>query len=184
VGRNVPAPSLRAQAAGLQRQAVLLSIGCVSALVLLVVLAKLDRSTTGEWQARVARASSLAADAQAIAGLRDLPQQATEVGLPRADLLERVTHAMQVVQLPAEALVSTLPQPPRQQAGSAHAEMSYRLVFENVALEPLVRFCHTLTAELPALRTAGIQLRAGRDRQTWSADVTVAYWVLTPGQRP
>ncbi|MEW6249213.1 MAG: hypothetical protein AB1716_01075, partial [Planctomycetota bacterium] len=129
---------------------------------------------------RRARAGNLAADAAAILRCRSLPQQASEIGLPQADVLQRVAAAMRAAGLSAQSLVSTLPQPVRKLPGSGHAEVVNRLVFENVALEPLVRFGHALTTSSPELRVAGLQLRAGGQRQVWNAEVSVAYLVLSP----
>lgn len=87
---------------------------------------------------------------------------------------------MQVGGLEPASLASTLPQAPRKLPGSDHAEVVERLVFEDVRLEPLTRFCHALTASNSALHVLAIQLRAGRDRETWNADVSVSYWILAP----
>jgi hypothetical protein len=130
-------------------------------------------------EARVQRAATLAEDAQVIRQLRGRPHQATEVGLPSSDLLERVARAMQAAGLDARALVSTLPQPPRRLPNSEHAEVVHRLVFEAVPLEGLVRFGEALTRQNPELRLSGFQLRAGQPPTTWNADVSVSYWVLS-----
>lgn len=176
-GDAEPAPH---EATTIRRQAWLLTFGCVATALLCVVLARADRRQAAELVARQGRAAELAADAEAIASLRHVPQQAGEVGLPPGDLLASVAQAMTEAGLPAERLISTLPQPPRRLPHSPHAEVVHRLVFEQVSLEPLVRFCHALTSRNLALRVGGFQFRAGRERTLWNVDVSVSYWVLAP----
>jgi hypothetical protein len=162
------------------RQALLLTAGVVLAAALCLVLWHSNRSATGTLKMRESRAAHLAADACAIAGLRNRPREATEVGLRRSDLLARVDRAMRTAQLSSDSLVSTLPQPPRRRPGSDHAEVAHRLVFENVDLEPLVCFCHALTTQNRELRVCAIHLRPATDKPLWSTDVSVSYWVLAP----
>jgi len=164
----------------LRRQLMLLGLGCGVALVVCLVLGSANRRLTAELVERRDRAQQLAADARAIVALRQRPQEVSEAGLPDADLLERVNHAMQTAQLEPEALVSTLPQPPRTRPGAAQAEVVNRLLFENVRLEPLLRFAHELVTANAELRVSAVQFRAGRDEQRWNADVSVTYWVLDP----
>lgn len=170
----------RSTPARIRQQAILLTVGCATAALLCLVLWGATRSVAASLEQRQARAVTLAADARAIVKLRRLPEQAAEVGLPQSDLLERVSQAMQKGGLKPESLASTLPQAPRKLPGSDHAEVVERLVFEDVRLEPLTRFCHALTASNPALRISAVQLRAGRDRETWNADVSVSHWILAP----
>lgn len=166
-------------AALLRRQAWLATAACGAAAVLVVEFWRADRATVAAGQQRAARAAAVAADAQAIARLQRLPVQATETGLPSSDLLQRVAQAMQAAGLPADALVSTLPQPPRRLPNSDHAEVVHRLLFEGVSMESLARFGHALTYQ-SALRLSALQLGAGRERERWDADVSVSYWVLAP----
>jgi hypothetical protein len=163
-----------------RRQAFLLTAACVAAALLCLASWSSTNSVAAALAVRRVRATQFAADAEAIATLLALPQQATEAGLPQADLLDQVTQAMQAANFAADRLVSTLPEAPRKLPGSLHAEVGHRLVFENVKLEPLVRFCHTLISRNPSFRITALHLRAGQDPQTWNADVNVAQWVLSP----
>lgn len=162
-----------------RRQALLATVGCVATALLVLGLGRADRSAVSALQQRQARAAAVAADAEAIARLQRLPTQAAETGLPSSDLLQCVSQAMQTAGLPADALVSTLPQPPRRLPNSDHAEIVHRLLFEGVSLECLTRFGFALTHE-SALHLSALQLRAGRERESWDADVSVSYWVLAP----
>ncbi len=168
----------------LRRQTLLLSVASVVAAFLCLLLWHSTSALAGELDTREARAGQLAADAQAIAAQRQRPQEVSETGLLRSDLLDRVNRAMQTAGLSPETLISTLPQPPRSHPGSDQAEVVNRLLFENVPLDRLVRFCHALTIENAELHIAAIQLRAGKDRHTWSADVSVSYWVVSPLRTP
>jgi len=162
----------------LRRQTLLLSIASAVTAALCLVLWHSTSVLAGELDARQARAGQLAADAQAIAALRQRPLEVSETGLLRSALLDRVNRAMQAAGLAPETLISTLPQQPRSQPGSAQAEVVNRLLFENVPLKGLVGCCHTLTAESRELHIGAIQLRAGKEQQHWNADVSVAYWIL------
>lgn len=173
-----------AEVPGARRQVLLLTAVCAAAGLLCLVLWQADRSAAAELQRRTARAVSLAVDARRIAEFRRLPQQASEGGLRQADLLDQANQAMQAVGLEPEALISTEAEPPRQLPNSNHAEIVHRLVFENVRLEDLIRFCHGLTDRNPSLRIPAIQLRAGGTRGAWNVDVSVAYWVFVPGAAP
>ena len=95
-------------------------------------------------------------------------------------ILERVTRAMQKAGLNTDTLISTLPQPPRRPPGSDHAEVVNRLVFEQVTLEALTRFCHALVARNTELTVSGLHLRAGPQPSLWNADVSVSYWLAAP----
>lgn len=130
--------------AALRRQAIQLSVGCVAAAVLCAVLWLSHASAADALALRHARAVGLRTDVRTILELRARPQHATEAGLPDSDLLERIDRAMQSAELDAKTLVSTLPQPPRCERGSDHAEFSDRLTFENLQLEQIVRFSHAL----------------------------------------
>ena len=114
--------------------------------------------------------------------MRDLPRHTSETSLPQSDLLAQVAAAMKAGGLSAESLLATVPQPTQKLPGTNRAQIVQRLSFENVRLEPLVRFGFELTANNPALRVSALQLRAGADRQTWNADVSVAYGVLVQEQ--
>lgn len=164
--------------ADVKRSAVLLTLACAAAAVMCAVLWGSGRSQARDLEARRTRATSLAADAAAIRRLRQCPQQASEVSMPQADLLARVTRSMQAARLDSATLVSAIPQSPRHLPGSDHAEVVHRLMFESVALEPLTRFCHALTTENPELGIGSIQLRAGRTCDTWNVDVGVTYWII------
>lgn len=174
----VPEPARRQTAVA--RQTLLLALGCIMAGALCLLQYKQGRANAGELALRQTRAARLAADARAIAQLRDRPRQAAETGLQQADLLARVAVAMKSAGLPPSSLISTLPQPARRIPNSDHAELTHRLILENVPLEALVRFGHGLTAASAELRVSGVHLRAGTARTEWNADVSVAYWVLAP----
>jgi hypothetical protein len=163
-----------------RRQTLLLATACATLGSLCLVLWNSTRALAGELETRQMRAQELMADVRAVTTLRRHPQQASETELLRSDLLERVSQAMKHAQLSAETLVSTLPQPPRTRPGSEHAEVVNRLMFENVSLEQLVRFCHELTSANSELHVAAVQLCAGNDRNSWNADVSVSYWILGP----
>jgi hypothetical protein len=164
----------------LRRQVVVLGVACVGAGLANLLVMRAERAAESTLAARRARAGDLVTDARAVLSARGLPQRAAEEDLPQADLLQQVGAAMQAAGLPADSLVSTLPEPPRQLPGATHAEIVHRLMFENVRLESLVRFCRDLLGQNEALHIAGLHLRAGADRQTWSADVSVSYWTIVP----
>jgi hypothetical protein len=174
------APLENRRPAAPHRRALLTLAVCAAALTLAITLWIATRAQAAELALRQSRAVQVAADAGAIAQLRGRPRQATEVGLKREDLLERVNRATQAAGLPPEKLISTDPQPARRVPGSDHAEVTCRLVFEGVALEHLVHFCYALTSANPELRVAAIQLRSGQDSSRWNADVSLAYWILAP----
>ncbi len=164
----------------LRRQILLLSIASVVAAFMCLLLWHSTSTLADDLDRRQAHAGQLAADVQAVAALRQRPQEVSETGLLRSDLLDRVNRAMQAARLGPETLVSTLPQPARGRPGSDQAEVVNRLLFENLSLEGLVRFCHTLTNNNPEFHVTAIQLRAGKNRQNWNADISVAYWILVP----
>lgn len=162
-----------------QRHLRLLVAACGAAVFLCVLLAvRLDR-TTADLRRRTERAAGLAADATAIRQLRDMPRQASEAGLPQDDVLSQVAAAMKAAQIDPTQLVATQPQPPRKVLGTQQAEVTHRLTFENVRLEPLIRFGYELTSRNPALRVTAMQLRAGAEKSTWGADISVGYLVLS-----
>ncbi len=167
-------------AAAVKRQALLLSLAACAAGALCLLLGRAALSHSVAVQARETRAAQVAADARAIAALRVKPQQATETGLQLSDILERVTRAMQRAGLRADTLISTLAQPPRRAPGSEQAEVVHRLVFEQVTLEALTRFCHALLAHNAELTVSGLHLRAGPQPSLWNADVSVSYWLAAP----
>ncbi len=167
-----------------RRQLVLLGTACGAALVLCLLLSASDRAAHGALAMHSVRAEKLAADARAIVRLRALPRQAVETGWRQGDLLERVMAAMQAAGLRAEALISTLPQPPRKLPGTEQMEVVHRLVFEEIGLAPLLTGCRQLVVDNPGLRVSGLQLRAGRERQTWNAEVSLSYRVLAPPEQP
>jgi hypothetical protein len=178
--RDIPSSYTEPSAQAIRRRTRFLMAGCFAAGSLCLLLWNANRSIAAESATRASRGRSIAADLRTIARLRERPQQAAESGLPRSDLLARVSRAMRSAQLDAAMLASTLPQPPRRVPGSDHAEIAHRLMFENVELRPLVRFCHALTTQNPQLRVAALQLQAGSDPTTWNADVSVSYWLLAP----
>ena len=165
-----------------QRQARMLTIACLAAAVVCALLWGSMRSRSAALHLQQGRAAELAADAGAIARLRQRPQQATETGLPPSELLGQVSAAMQAADLDPASLLSTLPQPPRQLPGSQHAELTHRLTFTNITLPALVRFCHTLTTDNPQLSVSTLQLRA-TDQIHWSSDICVSYWTIQPARQ-
>ena len=178
------AESIDPKATALRRQAILLTTGCAAAAMLSGLLWFSTASKAAALETRETRAVQVATDAHAIVTLRDRPQQATEMSLRQSELLERVARAMSTAGVDANALVSTLPQPPRRVRGGGHAQVANRLVFEHVKLEALIRFCHALVTANGELRVSGLHLHAGQERDTWNADVTVAYWILAPARSP
>jgi len=171
-------------AKALRRHAVVLTVACAAALAFCAVLGMGVQSGSSQLAQRRARAAPLSADARAIVQLRQRPHQAAEAGLPQADLLARVARAMQTAQLQPQALVSTLPQPPRRLPNSEHVEAVQRLLLENVEIAALVRFCHALTTDCPALRISALHLRAAPDKESWNVDVCLSYLVLDPSLSP
>jgi hypothetical protein len=168
------------QLAGLKRQAVLASAGCLAALGLCATLRASNGAAAVELRERRTRAAKLAADAASIAQLRGRPQQATETGLQSADLLDRVASAMRAAHLVPQTLVSTMPQPPRRLPNSPHAEIVHRLMFETIPLEGLSRFCHALMQAAPELQVTGLYLRPANAGGNWNVDVSLAYWIIAP----
>ncbi len=164
----------------LRRQSLLLSGAALVGGVLCMLVWTSTRATAGDLANRTRRAGALAQDARTIASLRTRPLQATEVGLQLSDLLERVGQAMRTAGISADALISTLPQPPRRLPGSEHAEVAHRLVFRGVTMEGVVRFGYALTAANPQLSVTGIQLRPEAGTRGWQAEVSIAYLVMEP----
>lgn len=162
----------------LRRQSLLLSGAALVAGVLCMLMWVSTRATAGDLANRTRRAGALAQDARTIASLRARPLQATEVGLQLSDLLDRVGQAMRTAGIPADALISTLPQPPRRMSGSDHAEVVHRLVFKGVTMEGLVRFGYALKADNPQLSVTGVQLRPGAGPQGWQAEAEISYLIL------
>ena len=149
------------------------------------VLWRMDRSATAELRKRLDRAPSVAADAARIRELAGQPKAVGETGPSETWLLAQANEAMRAVGLEPSRLVSSAPQPARPVPNSELSEVCQTLVFEDVSLETIARFCASLSKASPALRTASLDLRPRPDAKTWNADVEIAYRVLrTRANRP
>ena len=164
--------------AALRRRTRLLGLGCVATLLPCLLLWHSNHTLSAELENRRTRAIQLADDARTVASLQRQPRQASETSILHSDLLDRVHRALQTAGLPTDRLVSTLPQPPRSRPGAEHAEVIHRLMFENVTLEQLTRFCQALLQANSDLHLATLQLRAGSAPQSWNAEIGVAYWIM------
>lgn len=168
------------------RQFVLAGALLVAAASLCIAQGLTNRRLQEQIIDRQARAIQLATDATEIAKLMQRPRIVAESGLPDADLLERVTRAMKSVSLSPDTLVSTLPQPIRRIAGASQMELSHRLLFEKVQLEPMVRLCCALQQDYPELHVTGFQFNATADGNAWNVEITITCFVYSDhqGERP
>lgn len=183
VDHSLAAPPAQSRGWGFWRQSILIGILLVAAASLCMTLGFSNYQLHEQVHDREARANQLAADATVIRTLQSRPRIAAEAGLPGADLLERVTRAMKTVGLGPETLASTLPQPPRRTAGASQTELSHRLLFEKVQLEPLVRLCCALQQDYSELHVTGFQFNATADGDAWNIEITLTCFVYSDHQR-
>lgn len=160
------------------RQTRLLGAAVVTSALLCGMTLRGSLAARAELQTRRAGAVALAADAAVIQERRAAPVTVA-AGFQEGDLLQRIETATQHAGLPAEALRSTLPEPPRRARGASHAEVITRLQFEDVSLEQISRFCARLAEVNPEISVRAIDLTAGRNDRAWRAAVSVGYFVAT-----
>jgi hypothetical protein len=162
----------------LRQQCLALTVACTLLLALVFPLALGNRYSIQELARRRERTSQLVADAQATVAARGQPAQVREDSLPTADLLQRIDVALKSASIDPRALVSAVPQPPRRISGTDRAEVGHRLLLEDVALEPLARFCEQVSRLSADLHLTAIQLRASANPDRWSAEVVLACYVI------
>ena len=128
-------------------------------------------------------------DAARIESLRSTPQRATDRSKPNDELLSQIDNALRKSGIPKELWQDSIPQPPRREANSPYSKMSTRLYFEQITLQQIAAFAHSLLATDPTLSLTAVRISATRNEPVsdanstkvqWNAELAVSYLVYAP----
>lgn len=130
-------------------------------------------------QSKITALLHMRRDARRIAALSSVPQMAAEKTRANEELLGQVESALQKAGINAEKWLDSVPQHPQPLGDSSYRRVSTRLFLEDVTLERLTVFAHTLVDRDPSLSITALQLTAPGDdtADRWRVDLTVSYLV-------
>ncbi len=115
--------------------------------------------------------------------LRRRPDLAGVRAMQMSELAGKVERAAAAARLPPDAVTRIWPDQPRRGGQSVYKERPTQIALKNVALQQLVVFLHTLTAETPGLWVKDLRMTAPRGQEsgeTWDVQAVVSYLVYDP----